>query len=105
MTGILTSQVNLPACCALEAQYGPQLQRLDTSTRLHLVATLACAAAAVEQDGLSEFLDVALLDVFPDAPDQLLQLLRELDGQLPGWCEAAALAGAIASNLASFATV
>lgn len=100
----LTDFVDLPAVHALQNCYGGQLQQLSIETRLHVMATLSCAAAAVEQDGITERLDIALLDVYPSAENELLELLRELDAELGSWGEATALVSAIAESLC-FASV
>lgn len=99
MANCLTYYVDLPAVHALQNRYGSTLEQLSVETRLHVIATLACAAAAVEQDGITERLDIALLDVYPSADNELLELLRELDAELGSWGEATALVSAIAESL------
>jgi hypothetical protein len=96
----LTYFVDLPSIHALQNRYGNQLQQLSVETRLHIMATLACAAAAVEQDGITERIDIALLNVYPSATAELLEYLRALDAELGSWGEATALVGAISSSLA-----
>lgn len=96
----LTYYVDLPSIHAMQNHYGSTLQRLSIEARLHVMATLSCAAATVEQDGVTERLDIALLEVYPSADAQLLEHLRALDAELDRWEEATALVGAIASSLA-----
>ncbi|MBD2261394.1 hypothetical protein [Pseudanabaena sp. FACHB-2040] len=99
MANCLTYYLDLPSVQALQQRYGSTLQHLTVETRLHLMAALAYAASAVQQDGISERLDIALLDAYPTADSELLTLVQQLDEELTSWGEAVTLVNAIAESL------